>query len=123
MIKYTITGDNVAVSDKVREYVEKRINGFDKFVSAVHAPEIAVTISKTTVHQREDSIKVEVKFKLHPHDYFVSGEASDMMAAIDKAKSELMREVTQSKAKKVALFHRGARKLKSLMKKGFWRSK
>ena len=119
MLTYTITGDNVALSEKVRSYIEKRFKNFSRFASGEHSPEIIVTVSKSTVHQREDSTKVEVKFKLHPQEFFVSGEAHDIMAAIDQAKAELMREVTQSKSKRITLFHRGARKLKSLMRKGF----
>lgn len=119
MLTYTITGDTITISDRVRSYIEKRFNGFGRFVAGSHPQEIIVTVSKDTAHERADSVRVDVQFKLHLQNFFASGVAGDIMAATDIAKEELMREVTHSKAKRQTLFVHGARKLKSLLKNGF----
>lgn len=121
MLTYTITGDNIPVTDKVRAHIEKRFKGFVRFMDEKTGHEIFVTLTKTTAYQREDSVRVEVKLKINTQDFFASAEAGDSMAAIDQAKEELMREVTHSKAKRLTLFHRGARKMKALMKSGLRR--
>lgn len=121
MLKYTITGDTLTVTDQARAHIEKRFNGFSRFADQDTEHELFVTVSKTTAHHRDDSIRVEVKFKINTKDFFAAGVAPDIMGAVDQAKEELMREVTQTKAKHRTLFHRGARKLKELVKSGFRR--
>lgn len=119
MLNYTITGDSIGISEKVRSYIEKRFKGFERFLDDGASRDLFVIVSKTTAKEREDSVCVEVRFKLHERDFFVAGEAADITAAIDAAKEELMREVTQSNAKRRTLFHRGARKIKKLLKGRF----
>jgi ribosomal subunit interface protein len=117
MITYTLTGDNVAIDDALRAYIEKRFKKFDRFAKT-EAQDITVTVSKVTAYQREDSFKVEVKFKLGQNDFFVTGESGDVMRAVDTAKEELWREVTSSKGRKDTLFYRGARNVKNSIKSG-----
>ena len=121
MITYTITGDTVSISDKVRDYIEKRFHGFERFMTEDVGHEILLTVSRATARTRDDSYHVEVKFKLHEREFFATGVAGDITAAVDLAKEELMREVTQSNAKRRTLFHRGARKIKSMMKGLSWK--
>ena len=123
MITYTITDHAVPMSDAVREYVEKRFKGFERFMDDKTDHEITVTISKLTAHQREDSVQVEVSLKIHTKDFLVRGVGSEVLAAIDMAKEELMREVTHSKAKRITLFHHGARKVKNMIKNMYPSSK
>ena len=116
MITYTITGDNVPVSDSVRTHVENHFKKFEKFVDTKSDHEIFITLSKVTVHQREDSFRVEVKFQIHSENYFVSANNVDIFSAIDKAKDELFRDITKTHGRKRTLFHRGARKFKNFAK-------
>ncbi len=116
MITYTITGDTIAVSDAVRTYAEKRFSRFERFMDEMVPHEIQIVLSKATAREREDSVQAEVKFKIHERDFLAIGTGKDAFAALDMAKEELMREVTHSNAKRRTLFHRGARKIKSLLK-------
>ena len=116
MITYTITGDTTALSAKERAYIEKRFRGFERFMDEDVNHEIFVTVQQATAHARDDAFRVEAKMKLHERDFFAVGVGADTTSAADAAKEELMREVTQSNAKRRTLFHRGARKLKSLLK-------
>jgi ribosomal subunit interface protein len=116
MISYKITADTITISDAVRAYIEKRFAGFERFMDDKVSHEISATISQTTARHRDDSIKVEVSFKIHQRDFLATGTGVDVHSAIDMAKEELMREVTHSNAKRRTLFHRGARKIKDLMR-------
>ncbi len=116
MLTYTITGDTVHVSDQLRAYIEKRLGGFERFMDANVPHEIVVRLQKATAHTREDSFRAEASFKLHERNFFATGIGADAMAAVDMVKEELMREVTQSNSRRRTLFHRGARKIKSMMK-------
>lgn len=118
MLTYTITGDNVLVSERDREVIEKRFKGFEKFINQGTGHEMFITASKSTVHHREDTIRVEVRFRVNSQDYFAMGEAAALLPAVDMAKEELMRAVTHSKAKKETLYYRSARKFKELIKRG-----
>jgi ribosomal subunit interface protein len=118
MLTYTITGDNVSVSDRERGLIERQFKGFDRFVESGATEDVVVTASKTTAKERENSIRVEVRFRIGAGDFFAMAEAGELMSAVDLAKEELMRVVTHSKAKKQTLYHRSARKFKELIKRG-----
>lgn len=108
----------MSVSEREREVIEKRFKGFERFADGDSGREMFITASRTTAHQREDTVRVEVRFKIGAHDYFAVGEGAELLPAVDMAKEELMREVTQSKAKRQTLFYRSARRLKELIKRG-----
>ncbi len=116
MITYTISGDTIEITEGMRTYIEKRFSGFERFMDDKIPHAMQVVISRTTAHEREDSIKAEVQFKIHTRDFIATGMSNDFFSAIDMAKEELMREVTHSNARRRTLFHHGARKIKNLMK-------
>lgn len=121
MLTYKIIGDTVPVTEELRAYIEKRFDGVERFMDADTPHEILVRLQKTTAHTREDTFLAEASFKLHEREFFAAATGADPMAAIDEVKAELMREVTQSNAKRRTLFHRGGRKIKALLKSGFRR--
>ena len=125
MITYTITGDNIAVDEVIRAHVESHFAKFEKFVHDGASHEMTVTLSKTTQHQRQDSYRVEVKFKISAENYFVTSDNEDVISAIDEAKDSLMREITKKHGKNRKLFTDGARKIKSMVKgfSGFGKKK
>lgn len=116
MITYKITGDSMFVNDTVRGHIEKHFSTFEKFNDGGNNAEVGLTISKVTAHHHEGAFRVEVKLHLRGKDYFVYAENADITNAVDEAKESLMREVTSAKDRKQTLFHRGARKLKKMLK-------
>lgn len=106
---YTFKGDDFSITEAIQEYIEKRFSVFERFGNE----NISFAISKTTAHDHPDAYLVEVKYG---NGFFVSAKDADLMKAIDDAKEELWREVTQNKEKKQTLFLRGARKLKNLIR-------
>ncbi len=117
MITYTITADTVAVDADLKAYIEKRFKKFDRFVKD-GGRDMYITVSQATAHMRENTFRVEVKFKIGQEDFFVTGESDDVRHAVDNAKAELWREVTSSKGRADTLFYRGARSVKNILKGG-----
>jgi ribosomal subunit interface protein len=114
MLAYIITGDSVFITEAIRAYIEKRFEGFERFMDKKTAHEIAITAARTTGNDRGDAYRIEVRMQLHSRDFFVSAENDDLHTAIDEAKEELWQEVTRSNGRRRTLFHRGARKIKEL---------
>ncbi len=117
MITYKITGDGVSISERERSYIEKRFSTFEKFFDAGVDHELKIIATSVTAHSRPDSIKMEARMKIHERDFFAASESTDINSAADLLKEELMREVTQSNNRRRTLFHRGARKIKDLLKR------
>ncbi len=118
MLTYKITGDDIPVSPADREYIEKRFSRFDRFIKGEHDREMTVTVRRMIAHERGHAFKAEIAFNPAGENYFVSTEQKDFHTAVDTAKNELWREITGAKGRKNTLFHRGARRLKKLIKGG-----
>lgn len=118
MVNYIITGDDFAITPAIREYVEKRFRKLDSFEKGNNPVDLHLNGIRTTAHERPDTYRVEVKCRIDTHDFFASVERSDFMRAIDEAKQELWREITHTKDRKATLFHRGARRIKKLLRGG-----
>lgn len=114
MLTIKITALTLSLSEEVKNTITKKFSAFDRFTFVDAPQELLVTVTKSTAHQREDTFRVESKFK----NFFSVGEGADIVTAADMAKSELMREVTHAKEKRITLIHRGARKLKALLRRG-----
>ncbi len=118
MVNYIITGDDFAITPAIREYIEKRFRKLDMFDKGAHPIDLYINALRTTAHERPDAYRVEVKCHVDARDFFVAVERGDFMRAIDEAKQELWREITHDKDKRTTLFHRGARRIKKLLKGG-----
>lgn len=116
MITYTVTGDNVDISDAVRDYVREHYQTFEKFLNSGEESELAILVSRNTDFQRENTFKVEARFTLHGQALFASEENADVVTGIDAVKDSLMREVTKTIGKRRTMLHRGARRLKNFTK-------
>ena len=107
----------------IREYVEKRIESLKKFMGSIpDTTHVQVEVGKTTNHHHKgDIFRAEMNVTLSGNSYQFRAEAEteDLYAAIDLAKDELERELQTFKGKKVALYKRGAKTLKNLVKR-FW---
>jgi ribosomal subunit interface protein len=106
------------VTDAIREYVEHHFKTIERFVPRGESRELVVTVSKETGHHREGEFRAEAQIKLRSQDFFAAQNDSDLMRALDLVKDDLVREITSAKGKRMALFHRGARTLKRVLKNG-----
>jgi len=111
----TIKGTHVEITEAMREYVEKRLKGISKFVSGEETV-VAVELEKTTNHHRQGNIfSAEIKISRGAKLYAKS-EKSDIYAAIDDVRDEVMNILASEKDKKISKTRKLSQKVKKLIK-------
>lgn len=112
---------NIELTDALASYVEEKINSVEKF-SVAHeeeTPVVSVEIGKSTNHHRSgDVFRAEANMMVRGKKFRATSSKSDLYAAIDDLREELIRELTSHKGKERALFRRGAAMVKNLIRFG-----
>lgn len=118
-----IKATNMDLTDAIRDYAEKRVESLRKFLSdGGDNVQVQIEVGKTTNHHKSgDIFRAEINLSLagNATQFRAEAETADLYAAIDMARDELEVELKRYKGKKEALYKRGAKTLKSLMKR-FW---
>ncbi len=101
----------------IASYLEKRLATVKKFLGATDDAAIAkVEVGKTTRHHKAgDHFKAEIHLRTWGKEFSASATESDLYAAIDKMKDELVQELTAHKGRKVSLERKGSRQIKELL--------
>ena len=110
---------NIDISPSIKQYIEEKIGGLDKFLKNFEEEviEARVEVGKTTKGQRQGEIfRAEVNLSIGGHLIRAEETEDSLMAAIDLVKDYLSREIKRYKDKKMTKFTRGARSWKK-----FWR--
>lgn len=119
----TIKATNMDLTDAIRDHAEKRVESLGKFLpNQGDNVQVQVEVGKTSNHHKSgDIFRAEINLSLagNATQFRAEAETADLYAAIDMARDELEVELKRYKGKKEALYKRGAKTLKSLMKR-FW---
>jgi ribosomal subunit interface protein len=112
----SIKSTNIELTAALKDYTEKRITGIAKFTGEDVVA--VVEIGKTTAHHKHGEVfKAELNVTTSLGKQFRAvSEKADLYEAIDDVRSEMVRELSSSKGKKEALWKRGARKVKNMMR-------
>ena len=109
------------ITDALRHYAESRIHSIEKFLDKNDESVIVdVEIGKITDHHRQGEVfGAEINLQM-ANSKLLRAEVTetDQYAAIDIAKDEIIREIKKARGKKEALFRRGARKIKRMLRFG-----
>lgn len=112
-----IKATNMELTSAITDYVNKKVESINKFVSFGEEVIIYVEVGKTTKHHKQgDYFKAEFGVTINGENFFTDSEESDLYKAIDDAKDELIRKIKNNKDKKSTLFKRGATSVKKMMK-------
>lgn len=113
-----IKATNMELTSAISEYVNKRLASLEKFSKKDTSISGHVEVGKTTNHhkQGEDVFKAEFDLEIGGKNFFAMSEMNDLYAAIDDAKEEIMRTITNDKDRKQTLFKRGALSVKKMLK-------
>jgi len=118
-MKINLKATNFELTPAIREYVEEKIGGLDKFIrnpdSSVQAwVEIGLT---TRHHQKGDIYRAEIQIRLPRVENGIrtESERETLYAAIDDARDEMKRELLKIKGRKRSLALRGARLFKKII--------
>lgn len=113
-----IKATNMNLTDAIRAYVEEKIQSVEKFI-IVHKQEEVFTeveIGKTTNHHNSGEVfRAEVMIRVRGKQFRAVSEKSDLYAAIDDVRGELVREINSNKGRERTLVRRGAGMIKNLL--------
>ncbi len=91
-MKITIRGKNIDVTEALRQYIEKRVVKFEKFLN--EASEAIVTIST-----EKFTHKIDVLLKVNGHLIQAEGKTEDLYSAVDQVVEKLEKQVLKYKEK------------------------
>lgn len=104
------------LTDAISDYVNKRVSSLAKFEKSGNISGY-VEVGKTTNHHKQgEHYKAEFDLSLNGEKFFAMSEKEDLYAAIDDAREEIFRSITQNKDRKQTLYKRGAKSIKKMLK-------
>lgn len=112
-----IKATNLELSPAIREYLASRLQAIAKLLPAADATKLSVELAKETKHHKQGQVyKAEVSATVGGERYYASAFEEDIYAAIDVVKDEFIRELKSGKGRRLALFRRGGRAIKNLLR-------
>ncbi len=91
-MKITIRGKNIDVTEALRQYIEKRVSKFERFLN--DPAEAIVTIST-----EKFTHKIDVLLKVNGHLIQAEGKTQDLYSAVDQVVEKLEKQVLKYKEK------------------------
>lgn len=120
-MRINIKATNMELTSAISDYVERKLKGVEKF-SVSHQEEeplAEVELGKTSNHHHSGEVfRAETNFGVRGKQFRVVSEQTDLYAAIDDMRNELVRELSSHKDKDRSLARRGASMIKSLLRFG-----
>ena len=115
-MNYNIKGTEVAITDEIRSYLEKKLEHLDKFLHNAEAARADVELqylpSQAKVYRAEVMLHAP---SLHA-PVRAEGEGAGLHEAIDKVASELAAELTRDKKRRQHILRRGASRIKDYVR-------
>jgi len=118
-----IKATNMDLTDTLRDYVHSKIGALEKIIGSSEDVNLFVEIGKESNHHNKGEVYMaEVRTRISAKDYYIKKFESNLYAAIDAVKDDLIRDVKVDKKRGETLFRRGARSLKKRIKgmKPWW---
>lgn len=97
-MQITITGRGIELTDAIKDYVETKINGLDKFYNKIIRARVEVGL-ETTHHLKGKLFVAECRLEVPGNDLFASKNEKTLYKAIDKIRDYLEGELKKHKAK------------------------
>ncbi len=117
MINTNIKATNMELTGAITDYVNKRLVGIEKFVKDEDKVLVYIEVGKTTNHHRQgDIFRAEFNVDISGNKFYTFSEKEDLYYAIDDAKEEIIRQITNNKDRKQTLFKRGAISVKKMLR-------
>lgn len=115
-MKINIKATGIELTPSISEYVHSKISTLEKYVTNPDAV-AQVEVGRTTQHHKSgDIFKAEVHVTGDGLDLYAVAEHSDLYAAIDQVKDEIVRNTVSEKSKRQTLTRRGGQMVKDMMR-------
>ena len=111
-----IKAKGIDLTPDISEYVNKRVGALEKYVRNIETM-AQVEVGRSTQHHKTGQVfMAEIHLTGPGVDVYAVAEHSDLFAAIDIVKDEVVRKLTSEKGKRFARARRGARAVKDMMR-------
>lgn len=97
-MQITITGRKIDLTPAIEEYINKKINGLDKFYNQIIRAHVVVGV-ESKHHLKGQIFLAECKLEIPGNDIFISKTKEDLYAAVDELREQLERELKKHKVK------------------------
>lgn len=97
-MQITISGKGIELTDAIKDYVEKKISGLDKFHPKIIRAGVEVGVENHH-HLKGEIFVAECKLEIPGKDLFASKNEKTLYKAIDKVRDYLEIELKKNKAK------------------------
>lgn len=112
-----IKATNMELTSAITDYVNRRLEGIEKFIKEGDKVIIYVEVGKTTNHHKQgDIFRAEFHIEISGVEFYTFSEKEDLYTAIEDAKEEIIRQIKTKKDRKQTLFKRGATSIKKMLK-------
>ena len=117
-MKKNIKATNIELTQAITDYLDKRFDTFDKFISADDESVLCdIEVGKTTHHHKSgDIFRAEVNLHIPGKDFYASSKKEDLYSAIDEVKDEITRAIKSHKSKNTTLARKGALRFKNILR-------
>jgi len=98
-MQIVIKGKNFVISDRIREYVEKKLNKLDRYLPDVSEARVEITQEKTKSAKDRNAVQIT----LRANGTFLRAEerSEAIYAAIDACVDKIQRQIVRYKGKRV----------------------
>ncbi len=116
-MKINLKATGIELTPEISEYVEKKVLSLEKYFRNNPDVLLQVEVGKSTQHHKHgDIFRAEVHVSGQGLDLYAASEEADIRAAIDAVKDDLAHKLTHEKGKREALYRRGGRRVKDMMR-------
>ncbi len=114
-----IKSTNFNMTPDVEEYITSKMKSVEKFLNTEADEEVLVEfeVERSTHHKNGDVFRAEANLSLKGIMHRAESSESDVRIAIDSVKDQIEKQIRRSKTKRFDLFEKGARKIKSMLKR------
>lgn len=116
-MRLNIKATNIELTPAISAYVEKKLSVIEKYLGENVDAVAQVEVGKSTQHHKSgDIFRAEIHIMGGGIDKYVVSEQTDLYAAIDILKDDIVQNLNTEKGKRFARARRGARMIKEMMK-------
>ena len=115
-MKINIKATGIELTQAITDYVHEKVSTLEKYLT--NPDSVAeVEVGRTTQHHKSGEVfKAEVHVTGNGLDLYAVSEHSDLYAAIDEVKDEIVRNTVSEKGRRQTLSRRGGQMVKNMIK-------
>lgn len=118
MIKKTVKGTGIDLSDAISSAIDKVVASIDKYVDPSDTSALVdIEVGKTTNHHRSGEIfRAEINFHSRIGTLRAEAQKEDLYVALVAAKDEIVESLRSKKSKRTDFMKRSGAKIKNMIR-------